>query len=113
MEKMKEIPKTDKKGVVDALFSVVAHFGFVKSRRHPSAKPFIFGSKNNIEIFDLAKSSRKLSLSSKRREKRAPWHSGSVEKVKLGKPSQRQVKNLKCLMSLAVGSVEHSPTFLK
>jgi len=60
MEKMKEIPKTDKKGVVDALFSVGAHFGFVKSRRHPSAKSFIFGSKNNIEIFDLEKTSKEL-----------------------------------------------------
>ncbi len=41
--------------VVDALFSVGAHFGFVKSRRHPSTKPFIFGVKNKIEIFDLEK----------------------------------------------------------
>jgi len=46
--------KTDN-GVVDALFSAGAHFGFTKSRRHPSAKPFIFGAKNNIEIFDLEK----------------------------------------------------------
>ena len=46
--------------MVDALFSVGAHFGFVKSRRHPSAKPFIFGSKNNIEIFDLEKTSKEL-----------------------------------------------------
>ena len=50
----------DGKGIVDALFSVGAHFGFVKSRRHPSAKPFIFGSKNNIEIFDLEKTSLEL-----------------------------------------------------
>ena len=47
-------------GVVDALFSVGAHFGFVKSRRHPSAKPFIFGIKNKIEIFDLEKTSSAL-----------------------------------------------------
>lgn len=40
---------------VSALFSAGAHFGFVKSRRHPSTKPFIFGVKNNIEIFDLEK----------------------------------------------------------
>lgn len=46
--------------VVDALFSVGAHFGFVKSRRHPSAKPFIYGTKNNIEIFDLEKTSQEL-----------------------------------------------------
>ena len=45
---------------VDELFKAGAHFGFVKSRRHPSAKPFIFGSKNNTEIFDLEKTSGKL-----------------------------------------------------
>ncbi|CAN5132318.1 30S ribosomal protein S2 [soil metagenome] len=37
------------------LLKAGAHFGFVKSRRHPSAKPFIFGIKNKIEIFDLEK----------------------------------------------------------
>ncbi len=42
---------------VQALFSVGAHFGFVKSRRHPSVESFIFGVKNKIEIFDLEKTS--------------------------------------------------------
>ena len=46
--------------VVDALFSAGAHFGFIKSRRHPSTKPFIFGVKNKIEIFDLEKTSGSL-----------------------------------------------------
>lgn len=46
--------------VVDALFSAGAHFGFIKSRRHPSTKPFIFGVKNKIEIFDLEKTSESL-----------------------------------------------------
>ncbi|MEQ1561242.1 MAG: 30S ribosomal protein S2 [Nitrospira sp.] len=45
---------------VEALFSAGAHFGFVKSRRHPSTKPFIFGVKNKIEIFDLEKTSEAL-----------------------------------------------------
>src|SRR3989344_3627690 len=40
---------------IEKLFEAGAHFAFVKARRHPSAKPFIFGSKNNIEIFDLEK----------------------------------------------------------
>lgn len=40
---------------VEKLFKVGAHFGMTKSRRHPSAKPFIFGAKNKIEIFDLEK----------------------------------------------------------
>ncbi|KKW15907.1 MAG: 30S ribosomal protein S2 [Parcubacteria group bacterium GW2011_GWA2_50_10b] len=59
MEKIKD-SKEAGKGVVDALFAVGAHFGFVKSRRHPSAKPFIFGSKNKIEIFDLQKTGLEL-----------------------------------------------------
>lgn len=46
--------------IIDALFAAGAHFGFVKARRHPSAKPFIFGTKNNIEIFDLEKTSQEL-----------------------------------------------------
>ena len=45
---------------VDTLFSVGAHFGFAKSRRHPSATPFIFGAKNKVEIFDLEKTEASL-----------------------------------------------------
>jgi small subunit ribosomal protein S2 len=45
---------------ISELFKVGAHFGFVKSRRHPSALPYIFGSKNNIEIFDLEKTTLEL-----------------------------------------------------
>lgn len=60
MEKVSHSQKNTKTGVVDALFSVGAHFGFVKSRRHPSAKKFILGAKNNIEIFDLEKTSKEL-----------------------------------------------------
>jgi len=46
--------------VVEELFSVGAHFGMTRSRRHPSAKPFIFGIKNRVEIFDLTKTSVEL-----------------------------------------------------
>ena len=59
MQKTNDISKGEK-SVIDALFSVGAHFGFVKSRRHPSAKTFIFGAKNKIEIFDLEKTSLEL-----------------------------------------------------
>lgn len=48
-------------GLVEGLFNAGAHFGFIKSRRHPSTKPFIFGTKNKIEIFDLEKTSDSLS----------------------------------------------------
>lgn len=43
----------DKNSVLEAMFSVGAHFGLVKARRHPSTKSFLFGAKNNVEIFDL------------------------------------------------------------
>ncbi|MBX4181607.1 30S ribosomal protein S2 [Candidatus Parcubacteria bacterium] len=59
MEKTKNSPK-ESAGVVDALFAAGAHFGFVKARRHPSAKPFILGAKNKVEIFDLNKTSQEL-----------------------------------------------------
>lgn len=45
----------NKGGRIDDLFKAGAHFGFLKSRRHPSAKPFVFGAKNNVDIYDLEK----------------------------------------------------------
>ncbi len=46
--------------LIDALFSVGAHFGYRRSKRHPSAIPFIFGSKGGVEIFDLEKTKTSL-----------------------------------------------------
>lgn len=46
--------------IIDSLFSAGAHYGFIKSRRHPSVKPFIFGVKNKVEIFDLEKTKASL-----------------------------------------------------
>jgi small subunit ribosomal protein S2 len=52
--------KKESNNLIEALFGVGAHFGFVKARRHPSAKPFILGAKNKVEIFDLEKTSLEL-----------------------------------------------------
>ncbi len=41
--------------IIQRLFEAGAHFGFSKSRRHPSVAPFIFSSKNGTDIFDLEK----------------------------------------------------------
>jgi len=49
-----QTPKINSQSIED-LFSVGAHFGLIRSRRHPSAKSYIFGAKNKIEIFDLEK----------------------------------------------------------
>ncbi len=40
---------------IKAMFTAGAHFGYSKTRRHPSAKKFIFGQKNKVDIIDLEK----------------------------------------------------------
>lgn len=52
--------ETDIKTVVGELFAVGAHYGYPKSRRHPTTKKYIFGVKNNVEIFDLEKTAEAL-----------------------------------------------------
>lgn len=42
---------------IEKMFSAGAHYGYSKSRRHPSISQFIFGAKNKVEIFDLEKTS--------------------------------------------------------
>lgn len=55
---MTETTKNDE--ALEELFNAGAHFGFNKSRRHPTVSPFIFGSKNKVDIFDLAKTQESL-----------------------------------------------------
>lgn len=45
---------------VKRLFDTGAHFAQVKSRRHPSMKPFLVGAKGRQEIIDLEKTSAQL-----------------------------------------------------
>jgi len=52
--------KTDIKTLIDNMFKAGSHFGYSKSRRHPSAKPYIFGAKNRVEIIDLEKTAELL-----------------------------------------------------
>ncbi len=52
-EKTNEI-KLDK-AQIEKMFEVGAHYAYTKTKRHPSVKSFIFGAKNNAEIFDLEK----------------------------------------------------------
>jgi len=39
--------------LIERLFSAGAHFGFKKSRRHPTVAPYLFTCKNGNDIFDL------------------------------------------------------------
>lgn len=43
---------------IEQLFSIGAHFGLSRARRHPTVSPYIFGRKNRVEIFDLEKVSK-------------------------------------------------------
>lgn len=52
--------KSKNAGNIDRLFAVGAHFGYSRSRRHPSVKPYIFGAKNWVEIIDLEKTNELL-----------------------------------------------------
>lgn len=45
--------ETNQQNLIERLFAAGAHFGFSKSRRHPSVKPYLFGNKEGTDIFDL------------------------------------------------------------
>ena len=51
--------------VIDSMFKAGTHFGFSRSRRHPTVAPYIFGVKNKVEIFDLEKTSELLAAAKK------------------------------------------------
>lgn len=40
---------------IERLFQAGSHFGFKKSRRHPTVAPYLYGSKDGNDIFDLEK----------------------------------------------------------
>jgi small subunit ribosomal protein S2 len=41
--------------LIQRLFNAGAHFGFKKSRRHPTVVPYLFTTKDGVDIFDLEK----------------------------------------------------------
>ncbi len=53
--------ETHNQNLIERMFKAGAHFGFSKSRRHPSVEPYLFGSKQGFDIFDLEKTSKLLS----------------------------------------------------
>jgi ribosomal protein S2 len=62
---MAEAKVTETNESIERMFKAGAHFGYSKSRRHPSVKPLIFGAKNKVEIFDLEKTKIILNTSSR------------------------------------------------
>ena len=45
---------------INTLFEGGVHFGFSRARRHPTAAPFLFGTKDRTDIFDLELSAKRL-----------------------------------------------------
>lgn len=48
---------TDGQALVEKMFRVGAHYGYSKTRRHPSVSKYIFATKNKGDIIDLEKTS--------------------------------------------------------
>ncbi len=49
---------------IQTLFEAGAHFGFPRARRHPTAAPFLFGTKDRSDIFDLEETQRRMDTAS-------------------------------------------------
>ncbi|MCE9541435.1 30S ribosomal protein S2 [Candidatus Kaiserbacteria bacterium] len=45
---------------IKTLFEAGAHFGYPRARRHPTASPFLFGTKDRTDIFDLELTEKRL-----------------------------------------------------
>lgn len=46
--------------LIQRLFNAGSHFGFKKSRRHPTVVPYLFTTKEGVDIFDLEKTAASL-----------------------------------------------------
>lgn len=45
---------------IKTLFDAGAHFGYSRARRHPTASPYLFTTKDRTDIFDLEETTRRL-----------------------------------------------------
>jgi small subunit ribosomal protein S2 len=44
-----------KENLVEALFSAGSHFGYSRTRRHPTVTPLLYGNKDGVDIIDATK----------------------------------------------------------
>src|SRR3989344_2347617 len=59
------LTEAEQADLIDRMFKAGAHFGYSRSKRHPSMMPYVFGSKNKVDIFDLEKTSLALAAAKK------------------------------------------------
>lgn len=56
---------SDTNKALEEMFVSGVHFGYSRESRHPKMKPYLFGLRNNVEIFDLGKTHACLDKSKK------------------------------------------------
>ena len=44
--------------VIEKMFRVGAHYGYSKTRRHPSLSPYIYATKNKTDIINIKKDNK-------------------------------------------------------
>ncbi len=57
---MSKIVVPQNQNAIEEMFRAGAHFGYSRSRRHPSVKPFLAGVKNRVQVIDLEKTNEQL-----------------------------------------------------
>jgi len=55
---------TDNKNAIEDMFQAGVHFGYSRSKRHPSVKTFLAGVKNRVQIIDLEKTNKQIEVAS-------------------------------------------------
>lgn len=61
---MQKTVKESGDDLIETMFKAGAHYGYGKSRRHPSVSPYIYATKNKGDIIDLEKTSVLLNTAS-------------------------------------------------
>ena len=49
-----------KENVVEALFGAGSHFGYSRTRRHPTVTPFLYGNKSGVDIINVEKTAEQI-----------------------------------------------------
>lgn len=57
---MENTNKPVSESLIRDMFAVGAHYGYTRTRRHPTAKPLLYGTKNRTDIIDLEKTAQAL-----------------------------------------------------
>jgi small subunit ribosomal protein S2 len=49
-----------KENLVEALFGAGSHFGYSRTRRHPTVTPYLYGNKGGVDIIDVSQTAEQI-----------------------------------------------------